>query len=103
MQVAQLEALNFAGGGFRQFGQKLNRTRVLVRCQPLFNESFEFVFADLLPGLENDIGFGFGQPLGIKCADDGGFQNGRVLRQRGLNLEGRDVNTADFEHVVAAA
>ncbi|MCY1293744.1 hypothetical protein D9M70_430120 [compost metagenome] len=51
---------------------------------------------------QHDEGLGLDQFVGIGHADHRGFEHGRVQRQRGLDLERRDVDAADLEHVVAA-
>src|SRR6185312_10486899 len=43
-----------------------------------------------------------GQPVAVLVADDGGFEHRWVGDQRLLDLERRDPDAADLEHVVAA-
>ena len=103
LQLAQLEALDLAGGGLRQVGDELDLARVLVGRQLVLHEGLQLGVGGLRAGLEHDEGLGLGQALGVGHADHRGLEHRRVLHQRGLDLEGRDVDAADLEHVVAAA
>ena len=44
LQLTQLEALDLAGGGLGQLGHELDKARVLVGRQTLFDEGLELVF-----------------------------------------------------------
>src|SRR6218665_80638 len=99
---AQPKALDLSGGGLGQLGHELDEAGVFVRRQALLDKGLELVLRGRLAVLEHDEGHGFGQTVRILLADHRRLQNRSMLHQGGLDLERRDIDATDFEHVVAA-
>src|SRR6266508_1749853 len=104
--TAQLEALELAGGGARQLGDELDPARIFVGREAPLDEGLQRRRqrgAGFVAGAEEHERLGLDEVVGVGGADDGGFEDRRVRRQRRLDLDGGDPDATDLEHVVGAA
>src|SRR5690348_4544206 len=102
--VAQLVALDLAGHGLRQLVDELDHVRIL--------EPLQARLAVLLQLDDERVGFrrvllGDHERLDLReavelHADHRTLRDGRMLEQRRLDLDRRDPQPADFDHVVRA-
>src|SRR5216684_639498 len=101
----QLVALDLAGHGLRELGDELDHVRILKALEPRFA---------VLLKLRDQRNAGHRVwPRDDKCldlgeaverdADDSALRDSRVLEQRRLDLDRRDPQSADLDHVVRAA
>src|SRR2546426_8167535 len=103
---AELEALDLAGGRLGQIAHEFDPAWILVGCDLVSHEALELVGQRRRGAgrlFEYDERLRLDQPIAVFLADDGDFQHGRVLDQRGLDLDRRDPDTADLQHVIGAA
>ena len=103
---AQLEALDFAGGGLRQLRHELDPARIFVRRELVFHVLLQRrgeIGVCATVGSQHDISLGLDQPVLVGLPDHRGFEHRRVGSKRRLDFERRDPDAADLEHVVAAA
>ncbi len=101
---AQFVALDLAGRGLRQAVDVLDPARILPRAGLHLDVLLQHVLGRcVLAGLEDDEGARLEEAVGIFLRHDGGFEHGRVARQRVLDLERRHPDAGHLEHVVGAA
>src|SRR5580704_9057511 len=102
----QLEALNFAGRGFRQLGAEFEPARIFVGGELLLAVILQGAregVARLVRRFEHHERLGLDQPVVVGPADHGGFEHVGVALQHALDLERRHIHAGDLEHVVAPA
>src|SRR5579871_6062159 len=104
--LAKLEPLNFSGGRLRKLGQDLDPAWIF----PLTDALFHMVLKRLEQrrivrgaGSQDDERLGLLEPVLVPRGDDCGFENRRMRDQRLLDLEGRNPDASDLEHVVDAS
>src|SRR5262249_54532529 len=103
---AELEALDLAGGRLGQIAHEFDPAWILVGCNLVSHEALELVGQRRRGAgrlFEDDERLRLDQPIAVFLTDDGDFQHSRVFYQRGLDLDGRDPDTADLQHVIGAA
>src|SRR5215510_1671914 len=102
----ELEPLDLAGRGLGQLGDEVDPAGVLVGSDLVLDEGLELV-GELVAAarglLEDDEGLRLDQPIAVLTADHRRLQHRRVAHQRRLDLDRRDPDTADLQHVVRAA
>src|SRR4029077_17420902 len=102
--LAQLEALDLAGGGFRQLGYEVDPTRVFVRRQSaldvLLQRGREFGNFGYIGSQRNEC-FGFDEPIFVGVTNDGGFEHCGVRREGRFDFKRRNPDAAYFQHVIA--
>ena len=106
--VAQHEALDFSGRGFRQTIDEFDPARIFPGTDgalhmhlELFVERAARIVVALI--LEHDECFWLDQAAIVFDRHDRGLEDFRMRHQGVLDLEGRHPNAADLEHVVGAA
>src|SRR6266581_419854 len=103
---AQLVALDLAGDGLRQLGHELDVVRVLEALKAglavLLQLGRERVTAGRCIGPGDDEGLDLGEAVDLD-ADHRAFRHRPVLEERRLDLDWRDPQAADLDHVVRAA
>src|SRR5436190_11214354 len=103
--IPQLEPLNLPRRRLRQTVHHVDPARIFPRADLLLDVLLQrFMQAvGFGVGAQHDEGLWLQEPLGIGLGDDGGFKHGRVGDQRALDLERRDPDAGDLEHVVGTA
>src|SRR6266487_5037145 len=102
----QLEPLNLPSSCLRQFGDELDPTRAFVGGHVLpavFDQLARQFVRWRVAFLQAHKRLGFDQIRVVGLADDGALQHRRVADQRALDLDRRDPDAADLQHVVRAA
>src|SRR4029077_4224765 len=91
LAIAELEALEFSGGGFGKFVQELNPARALVAAYA-FGDKILQVAGQFFVGREflfqDDVGGGLGEAGFVVAGDDGGFKRGGVREQGAFDFGG---------------
>src|SRR5438034_4676753 len=103
--LAQLVALDLAGHGLRQVADELDHVRVLESLQPRLAVVLQLLHQRIVGdrrGPGDHEGLDLGEAVD-RDADHRALGHGGVLEQRRLDLDGRDPQAADLDHVVGAA
>ena len=88
--LAQLEALDLSGRGFRQLAADLDPAWLLPRAGGGFDVRLQFLEQSVIgfyTRLQHDERLGLGQTIRILLADHGGLKHGLVGDERALDLE----------------
>src|SRR5262245_6044409 len=99
----QPETLNLAGCRLRQVAAKLDPARVLVGRElglAMLLQRQHQLITSAVRRLEHDESLRLDQRLLVRPRHHGCFEHIRVALQRAFDLERRDVDAADFQHVV---
>jgi len=91
LAFAELEALEFSGGGFGKFLQELNPARALVAADAFGDEILQFAGQSLVGReflFQDYVGGGLGEAGFVVAGDDGGFEYGGVREQGAFNFRG---------------
>src|SRR6266446_7998344 len=101
---AQLEALDLASRGLGELRAKFDPARIFVRRQRRLDVLLQRprqLLAGLVGRLEHDKGLGLDQLVLVRPGDDRRLQHVWMGAERAFDLERRDIDAADLEHVVA--
>src|SRR5262249_839668 len=104
--VTQSKSLNLAGRRFRQTIDELYPTRIFPHPDALLHVFLQFIAqGGLIDGgrLQNDKGARLGQPVPILLPDTRGLKHGGMRDQRLLDLERRNPDAANLQHLITTA
>src|SRR3954451_10746217 len=103
--VPQLEPLDLPRRRLGQGIHHVDPARIFPRADLLLDVILEHLLQARRrrAGAQHDEGLGLQQTFRIGFGHDGSFQHGGMRDQRALDLEGRDPDARDLEHVVGAA
>src|SRR6058998_1374872 len=90
---AELDAPDLSADRLRQRVDELDRTRTLVRGRDALHvllESADELLSGRVAGPEHDEGLHDLAPVRVRARDDRGFDHGRMLEERALDLERTD-------------
>ena len=91
LALAELEALEFSGGGFGEFPQELNPARALVAADALGDKILQFAGQTLVGReflFQDNVSGGLGEAGFVITGDDGGFEHGGVREQGAFDFGG---------------